>query len=122
MTLAFDFGDARHAGVLRRAIGFIRANLGEKITLEMIAKEAFMSPAYFSRIFRREVGKTVQQFIVDERLSKAESLMRARELTLLEIAGLVGIRNQSLFNRLFVKRYGFAPGIYRKNLLYGERA
>ncbi|MDD4081675.1 MAG: PocR ligand-binding domain-containing protein, partial [Eubacteriales bacterium] len=85
MTLAFDFGDARHAGVLRRAIGYIRANLAEKITLEMIAAEAFMSPPYFSRIFKREVGRTVQQFIVDERLNKAESLMRGKELTLLEI-------------------------------------
>ncbi|MDD4081486.1 MAG: helix-turn-helix transcriptional regulator, partial [Eubacteriales bacterium] len=73
-------------------------------------------PPYFSRIFKREVGRTVQQFIVDERLNKAESLMRGKELTLLEIAGLVGIRNQSLFNRMFRKRYGESPGEYRVKL------
>jgi two-component system response regulator YesN len=114
MTLAFDFGDSRYARSLHRAITYLRAHLHEKLTLEKLAAEAFLSPAYFSRMFKKETGKTVQQFIVDERMKKAASLMRRRELTLLEVAGLVGIRNQSLFNRLFKKKYGLSPGVFRK--------
>ena len=117
MTLAFDFGDSRYARSLQRAIAYLRAHLHEKLTLEKLAAEAFLSPAYFSRVFKKETGKTVQQFIVDERMKKAVSLMRRRELTLLEVAGLVGIRNQSLFNRLFKKGLGTSPGEYRKQLL-----
>ncbi|MGI6687092.1 MAG: helix-turn-helix domain-containing protein [Christensenellales bacterium] len=117
MTLAFDFSDTRHAGVLRRAIGFIRANLSEKITLEMIAAEAFLSPSYFSRVFKREVGKTVQQFLLEERLKKAESLMRVRELSLLQVAEMSGFRNMSLFNRMIKKHFHTTPGQVRKRLL-----
>ena len=117
MTLAFDFGDTRHAGVLRRAIGFIRANLAEKITLEQIAAEAFLSPAYFSKVFRQEVGKTVQRFLLEERLKKAESLMRVRELSLLQVAELSGFRNLSLFNRLVRQHYGATPSQVRAGLL-----
>lgn len=117
MTLAFDFGDSKHAGVLRRATGFIRANLAEKITLEQIAAEAFMSPAYFSKIFKREVGKTLQQFVLEERLKKAESLMGIRELSLLQIAEFSGFRNLSFFNRVINRRHGVSPGQLRQRLL-----
>ncbi|MDD4135145.1 MAG: PocR ligand-binding domain-containing protein [Eubacteriales bacterium] len=116
MTLAFDFGDTRHAGAIRRAIGFIRHNLAEKITLEQIAAEAFMSPAYFSRVFKQEVGRTVQRFILDERLKRAESLMRARELSLLQAAELSGLGNLSFFNRVIRRQYGVSPGELRRIL------
>lgn len=117
MTLAFDFGDSRYASSLQRAIAYIRTHLHEKLMLEQLAAEAFLSPAYFSKVFKKETGKTVQQYIVDERMKKAVNLMRRRELTLLEIAGLVGIRNQSLFNRLFKRCFGSAPKEYRQQLL-----
>jgi len=116
MTLAFDFGDTRYAAVLRRAISFIRANLAEKITLEQIAGEAYMSPAYFSRVFRQEVGITLQQFILKERLNKAQRLMRARELNLLQVAELSGFRNLSFFNRVIQREYGVSPGALRQSL------
>ncbi len=116
MKLVFDFSHTRHASAMHRVIYFIQSNMADKLSLEQLAAEAFMSPAYFSRKFREETGKTVQQFIVEARLGRAVELMYRRELSLLEISGLVGIRNQSLFNRLFRKNYGISPGLFRKQM------
>ncbi len=121
MTLAFDFGDARHATTLRRAIDYIRSHLQNKLTLDDIASYACLSPAYFSKLFRAETGKTLQQYIVEERIKKSVKLMYKRELSLLEIAGLVGIRNQSLFNRLFKRQHGIPPREYREKMLAQEK-
>lgn len=121
MTCVFDFSDSRHMGALRKATAYVRANLHDKLTLSDVAAEVCLSPAYFSRVFRRESGMTLQQFIVNERMKRAVSLMRRRELTLLEVAELVGIRSQSLFNRLFVKAYGTSPSEFRKRLFTNSR-
>ena len=75
-----------------------------------------MSPAYFSRVFKQEVGRTVQRFILDERLKRAESLMRARELSLLQTAELSGLGNLSFFNRVIRRQYGVSPGELRRIL------
>lgn len=120
MTLAFDFGDTRHATTLRRAITYIHAHLQNKLTLDDIAAHACLSPAYFSKLFRAETGKTLQQYIVEERIKKSVKLMYKRELSLLEISGLVGIRNQSLFNRLFKRQQGIPPREYREKMLAQE--
>ncbi len=122
MTYVFDFSNTKHAGSMRKASAYIRANLLNKLTLEDVAAEACLSPAYFSRVFRKESGITLQQFIVNERMKRAVSLMRRRELTLLEVAELVGIRSQSLFNRLFVKVHGTSPSEFRKRLLSNSMA
>lgn len=116
MTLAFDYGDSKYARSLQRAIVYLRTHLHEKLTLEKLAAKAFLSPAYFSRVFKKETGKTVQQFLLEERLKKVERLMCVKELSLLQIAELSGFRNLSFFNRIIRRHYGVSPKELRLRL------
>ena len=122
ISAAFDAGVSRHQGAVRRAVSFIRSHLEERITLEQVSEAAFLSPDYFSRVFRRETGATVEQFIRNERMKRSAELMRRGGLTLGEIAQAVGNKSQSQFSRMFRETYGIPPGRHMKRLRDRSRA
>lgn len=117
ISAAFAFGDTRHAGAIRRAVGHIRAHISEPLTLKAISEEAYLSPAYFSRVFKREIGLSVERFITQERMRRAAELLWAREMPLASVAQAVGIQSVSQFSRMFRQTHGMAPGAYRSKLL-----
>lgn len=116
ISAAFAFGDTQHAGVIRRAVGHIRAHISQPLTLKAVSDEAYLSPAYFSRVFKRETGLSVEQFITQERMRRAADLLWNREMPLAAVAQAVGIQSVSQFSRMFRAAYGMAPGAYRRNL------
>lgn len=117
ISLAFDYSDARHASAIHRSMQHIRAHLDEKIELGRLAQAAYLSPDYFSRIFKRETGRTIQAYIMEQRMKRACELMAQPELRLQEIAHLVGIADSSYFTRVFRKTYGLSPKQYQNGLL-----
>ena len=111
----FTYRDARHADALHRAAQYIRTHLSERLDLETIAAAACLSPAYFSRIYREEMGVSVQQAVMEARLMRACELIEYGGLRLSDIALMVGFQDQSYFSRAFQKAYGVTPTQYRRS-------
>lgn len=106
--------NSRHNSAVETALSFINDHYNEPLTLEEIAKKAFMSPCYFSKIFKKMKGCNLSDYLIDLRISKACELMRARpEMKNYEIAEEVGIQNVRYFNQLFKKVTQMTPGDYR---------
>lgn len=59
MDSVFEYLDARHANVIHQSIQYLNTHYGEHITLEDMARKIFLSPSYFSRIFKKETGITL---------------------------------------------------------------
>ena len=116
MERSFEPGAGRGAGRIQQAIGYIRANLSGRITLEDVAHEVGLSPEYFSRIFHQETGDTFQNFVTLRRLERATEMMQYDELSIGDIAMLVGFEEQSYFARVFRRAYGVSPAKYRQGL------
>lgn len=107
---------ALHSGGIERAIDFMDKNFANAITLEEIAKEAFMPRTYFCAVFKKLNGMTPWQYINIRRIDEALALLKHSDDTILKIAVRCGFNNTANFNRIFKKTTGLTPCEYRKTL------
>ncbi|MNY58324.1 Multiple antibiotic resistance protein MarA [compost metagenome] len=82
-----------------------------------------MSRTYVSRIFRRETGSSITNYLTARRIKEACSLLMSSGLPIQHIAERIGLPNPSYFIRLFKKEVGVTPFQYRRSLhgFPGER-
>lgn len=93
---------------------FIYDNLHTKITLEKLAEVVNLSSAYLSRMFHKEVGMTLSEYIVKKRIQAAENMLKFSEYSISEIANYLCFSTESHFIHLFKKHSGDTPKAYRK--------
>ena len=105
-----DIADNR----VKRAIAFIRDHVTDEIGIENIAEELCVSKSYFIRIFKKETGTTPLNFILRNKIEKAQLLLIAGEQSVKQVAFLVGFEDFSYFSRVFKKITGLTPNEYRK--------
>jgi AraC-like DNA-binding protein len=101
---------ARH---LLRAKDLIDARYAEPLDVAAISRAALLSPAHFSREFRRAFGETPYQYLLTRRLERAAALLRSTDRTVAEICFLVGLRSVGSFTTSFGRVYGMTPTAYR---------
>ncbi len=103
--------------IVERARAYVCAHLGEDVSLEQIAGEVYLSPAYLSRVFREESGQTFIDFVTETRMDHAISLLTGQpDLSVAEVARLVGYADPKYFARVFKTRIGRTPSRYRRAL------
>lgn len=96
---------------------YLRKNLAQKITLKDIGDLTFFSPFYCDTLFRKETGKSIIDYLIDERVAEARRLLVENSLTLYAIAQAVGFNDYNYFSRMFKKRSGYTPTQYKKSIL-----
>jgi AraC-like DNA-binding protein len=96
-----------------RVLDWIHAHLAEPLTLAEAARVAHVSPAAFSRFFRRETGKTYTDYVNDVRCSEACVRLRGSTWPVAAVAQACGFATASHFNRQFRARLGMTPRAYR---------
>ena len=103
---------ARH---LLRAKDLIDARYAEPLDVASLARAARLSPAHFSREFRRAFGETPHQYLLTRRLERAAALLRSTERSVVEICFMVGLRSVGSFTTSFGRAYGLSPTAYRES-------
>ena len=119
MDYLFEYTDVKHANVIRKAIQYIRNHYAEKISLHSVAQEVYLSPAYFSRIFRQETGETFNAYLNTVRIEQSKKLLMDKSVRLIDISLMVGFDNQSYFTKVFKKNTGMSPLQYREKVCKG---
>ena len=94
---------------IKEAISFISQNFQNEITVEDIADFCGLSRSYFGKIFRENMRKTPQEFLISYRMSKATELLRLTTLSIADIANAVGYTNPLHFSRASKNVYGCSP-------------
>jgi AraC family transcriptional regulator len=94
----------------RRTLELIDAQLDSRLTIDMLAREAGLSVAHFSRAFRETMGRAPHQYLLSMRLEKARRLLDGPSVNLSDIAHRTGFADQAHFTRLFKRAYGITPG------------
>ncbi len=87
-------------------------NLADPPTLEVLGREVGCSPFYLSRIFSREVGLTIPQFLRKMRMERAAELLRLGHHNVTEAATEVGYASLSHFSKAFCETIGCCPVLY----------
>ena len=85
------------------------------MTLQTIGDALNASPYYLSHVFKNMSGYSPIQYLLRRRLGEAQTLLISTDLTISDIAGLVGFETQSYFNSQFTKHVGIPPKKYREN-------
>jgi AraC-like DNA-binding protein len=101
---------ARH---LLRAKDLVDARYREPLDVRSLARAARLSPAHFSREFRRAFGSTPYQYLLTRRLERAASLLRTTDRPVAEICLDVGLRSLGSFTSSFTRTFGCSPIAYR---------
>ena len=96
------------------AKAFIRNNRNRLIGCEDVAKECCLSPKQLSRIFKQHTGKTLFEYIVENRLRYAQNLLLQSGATVKEIGYMLGFENESSFISFFKRQSGLPPSAFRK--------
>jgi AraC-like DNA-binding protein len=96
-----------------RVIEYLHANLGEKITVEVLADIAHLSPSHFSRVFREDMGASPMEYVQKLRLQRAKKLLRAGDKPVTEIALECGFGSTSYLSACFQRRYKMTPMKFR---------
>lgn len=94
---------------------YISHHFNEEIRLEALADLVGMSPVSFSRFFHQRTGRSLSNYIVDIRIGFASRLLIDSDLTIAEICYDCGFNTLSNFNRLFRKRKGCSPTVFRED-------
>lgn len=101
------------AEITDRAVSLIVADLGnEKLSVNEIAEKLYVHPVYLNRVFKKEKGISISQYIIQERMRFAADLLRTKRQKANDVAEMVGYKNYSNFSAMFTKCYGCPPSQY----------
>lgn len=93
---------------------YLDEHYAEKISLDQIAANMYLSPYYISKIFKSEIGESPIHYLIRVRLEHAKELLELKEdFGIAEIAEKVGYDDAYHFSKLFKKTYGMSPLKYR---------
>jgi len=103
---------------LAYVVTFIRSNLSSNISISDLSRKACMSESNFYRVFKNELGVSPIDFINNERIKLAVSLLQDKKRSIKEIYRECGFESRSYFNRVFKSRKNMAPGDYQSRLQF----
>ena len=97
------------------AIQYIDAHSHEKISLDDVARETAYSRSHITRLFRKETGQTVNEYITGVKIRDAQRFLLYTNRTFSEIANILNFSSQSYFQTVFKKTTGMTPREYRNS-------
>jgi AraC-like DNA-binding protein len=98
---------------LLRAKDLVDARYREPLDVPTLARAAHLSPAHFSREFRRAFGESPHQYLLTRRLERAAALLRNTDRSVAEICFAVGLSSVGSFTTTFTRTYALSPTAYR---------
>ncbi|TBL81983.1 response regulator [Paenibacillus thalictri] len=96
------------------ALAYMAAHLHEDLTLASVADKVGLSPSYFSKVFREQVGEPFSDYLIRKRVEKAEELLRDTNLKVYEVAERIGIPSYRYFTAVFKEKTGLTPTDYKR--------
>lgn len=94
---------------------YIKRNMSSDLTREKISLEFHFSPDYLSKIFKKETGHTLSDYLFEERIKIAKDLLTNTDMPISDIVGFIGYSNFSHFSKTLKNATGMTPLNYRKS-------
>jgi transcriptional regulator GlxA family with amidase domain len=99
---------------LAPVLAWARANLDRPLTVDDLARRAAMSPRTFYRRLQAATGTTPLQWLLDQRLGRARSLLESTDLPIEKVGELSGLGTANNLRHHFLRHLGVSPGDYRR--------
>lgn len=107
-----------HSAAGKRSLQTIKEYLDqhypEKISLDSLSELFFINKFYLTRIFKEQFGVTINNYLLQVRITHAKQMLRFTDLSIEKIGQECGMNDANYFSRMFKKVEGISPGEYRK--------
>lgn len=100
---------------IRESLEYINDHFKERLTLKMVASQVFMNSKYFSQVFKKEMGVTFTEYIIQLKIQHACRLLETTNFPAYRISAECGFSDPSYFNRVFCAKMNMTPQTYRKH-------
>jgi AraC-like DNA-binding protein len=100
---------------IKRVLRLIRRDIDKEIEMEKMTETCCLSKAHFIRLFKKEIGLTPVQYILQKKMEKAQLLLLTTTHTVKDIAYSLSFDNIGYFDRTFKRLTGLTPVEYRRN-------
>ncbi|OPX45975.1 HTH-type transcriptional regulator YesS [Ruminiclostridium hungatei] len=104
-------------GIVKVAMQYSHEHYYEDIGVEHIAAITYVTPNYFSRVFKKEMGRSYTEWLNTVRLDKSKVLLKDLKLKVYEVAEEVGYNDYKIFTHNFKKYVGCTPKEYRESII-----
>ena len=109
----FEYIPTKNSELMKKALSYISRNFASPITLEDVAKQVHLNPAYFSSIFKQSIGSSFKEYLNMVRIEESKRLLANTDYSVIDIAVATGFEDQSYFSKVFKKYTGLTPKQYR---------
>ena len=106
--------------VVEKVIRYIDENLEQEIHRRDLAEHAYLNPDYLNRLFKKQTGKTLKEFVIEHKMEEARKMLQLTRLPVSIIAAKVGYDNFSHFSYAYKKVTGQSPLESRNAYQRGE--
>lgn len=103
--------------IVQTVMEYIDNNLDKDLTREALADHVYLNQDYLARIFKKEIGESIGNYITEKRVTVAKKYLEKTNESVNSIAIKVGYDNFSYFTKIFKDRVGMTPKDYRR--IYG---
>jgi two-component system, response regulator YesN len=121
-SMQFGYCDAvrklavkNYSSPIRRAIEYIRINLNQDLSLNSISGALNLSTYELSRQFKRETGKTITEYINNQRINESLYILENGNISITDVAFTIGFNDVNYFTKVFKKIKGITPSEYRRS-------
>lgn len=104
----------RETRPITEAKRYIQQHYQEALRLEDVSSAVGFNATYFSTLFKKETGQNFMDYLTDLRIGKAKELLCGDDLSVQDVAEMVGYRDLKYFSRLFKKTTGVSPSDFKK--------
>lgn len=109
-----DFRQQNYHYLVKKSKDYIYKHFHEEILVEEMAEALGVNASYLSRIFKKSEGIPVKQYIIKEKVYRAENLLMFSDYSISEVGRYLGFSSQSHFTKVFRLHTGMTPNEYRK--------
>ncbi|MDK2807923.1 MAG: two-component system, response regulator YesN, partial [Clostridiales bacterium] len=103
----------KSSDLIREITNYIAVNLEGELSRNELAEQVYLHPDYLSHIFKKQMGISISDYIIRERMNRARVLLSTTSDTISEIASKVGYPNTAYFTKLFKRATNMTPKEYR---------
>jgi len=100
--------------IVCRVRAYIDENYAEDISLSMLARRFSVDDSYLSRTFKQQTGCNLMLYLASARIAQAKRLLAQKDLSITDVAQLVGYDDYAYFSRVFKRMEGRSPRAYRE--------
>ncbi|MEH7114384.1 AraC family transcriptional regulator [Neobacillus niacini] len=112
--LVKSFSTGHYSPIVKTAVDYILLNLGYPISLTTIAKQIHVNPSHLSRKFKEDTGMNITDFINQKRVGEAKLYLQRGNISMTDIAFMVGFNDLNYFSKVFKKLTSVTPSQYAK--------